>query len=81
MLAPDGHQVMVLEADPAAFRPLPARRGSLWQRKGVAQFRQPHNLFPRFRQVCDQELPEMTAAAGGRLRVAGTAGESAAGHH
>jgi hypothetical protein len=21
---------------------------------------QPHNLFPRFRQVCDEELPGMT---------------------
>ena len=38
-----------------------------WSRKGVAQFRQPHNLFARFRQVCDEELPEIT----GRLLGAG----------
>jgi hypothetical protein len=31
-----------------------------WQRKWVAQFRQPHNLFARFRQVGGEELPEMT---------------------
>jgi len=38
-----------------------------WNRKGVAQFRQPHNLFARFRQICDQEMPGMT----GRLLAAG----------
>jgi 2-polyprenyl-6-methoxyphenol hydroxylase-like FAD-dependent oxidoreductase len=33
----------------------------------VGQFRQPHNVFPRFRQVCDKELPELS----GRLADAG----------
>jgi 2-polyprenyl-6-methoxyphenol hydroxylase-like FAD-dependent oxidoreductase len=27
----------------------------------VAQFRQPHNLFPRFQRIVDDELPEITA--------------------
>ncbi len=59
MLAGDGHQVTVLEADEAA-PPAPAQAWESWTRQGVAQFRQPHNLFARFRQVCDAELPGLT---------------------
>ena len=46
MLARDGHQVTVLEADGESPPPTPAAAWEHWQRKGVAQFRQPHNLFP-----------------------------------
>lgn len=60
MLARDGHQVTVLEADPAGVPATPGEAWESWQRAGVAQFRQPHNLSARFRQVCDQELPDMT---------------------
>jgi 2-polyprenyl-6-methoxyphenol hydroxylase-like FAD-dependent oxidoreductase len=60
MLARDGHEVTVLEADPD---PVPASAvdawGS-WKRSGVAQFHQPHNLFGRFRQISDIELPGLT---------------------
>ena len=60
MLARDGHEVTVLEADP---EPVPAPAvdawGS-WKRGGVAQFHQPHNVFARFRQTCDAELPGLT---------------------
>jgi protoporphyrinogen oxidase len=67
MLGQDGHDVTVLEADPQVPSAAPAQAWEGWDRKGVAQFRQPHNLFARFRHVCDQELPGMTE----RLLAAG----------
>jgi hypothetical protein len=39
---------------------LPLSRGASWERPGVAQFRQPHNLSSRFRMISDQELPGLT---------------------
>lgn len=60
MLARDGHDVTVLENDPDDVPAMPVDAWSGWRRKGVAQFHQPHNLFARFRQVCDEELPGMT---------------------
>src|SRR5215469_1761168 len=59
MLARDGYQVTVVEADPAGVPAAPGEAWQSWQRKGVAQFRQPHGLLARFQQVCGQELPEM----------------------
>jgi 2-polyprenyl-6-methoxyphenol hydroxylase-like FAD-dependent oxidoreductase len=67
MLARDGHEVTVLEADPDGVPPTPEEAWTSWRRKGVRQFNQPHNLFARFRQVCDDELPELT----GRLEHGG----------
>jgi 2-polyprenyl-6-methoxyphenol hydroxylase-like FAD-dependent oxidoreductase len=67
MFARDRHQVTVLEADSDGPPEAPAAAWECWQRRGVAQFRQPHNVFPRFRQVCDAELPELP----GRLAAAG----------
>ncbi len=67
MFGQDGHDVTVLEADPQVPPAAPAQAWEGWDRKGVAQFRQPHNLFARFRHVCDQELPGMTE----RLLAAG----------
>jgi 2-polyprenyl-6-methoxyphenol hydroxylase-like FAD-dependent oxidoreductase len=66
MLADDGHDVTVLESD--AELP-PARPADAWEtwRRGVPQFRRPHNLMPRFREVSDAELPGLTDA----LRAAG----------
>ena len=46
MLARDRHQVTVLEADPDGPPATPAEAWERWQRKGVAQFRQPHNCSP-----------------------------------
>ncbi|MBZ9867532.1 FAD-dependent oxidoreductase [Mesorhizobium sp. CA15] len=59
MLGRDDHDVTVLEADPAD-RPSSSSQGWDWERPGVAQFRQPHNLSSRFRMVADQELPGLT---------------------
>lgn len=60
MLARDGHQVTVVEADPTEPPEKPATAWEAWERRGVAQFRQPHNLFPAFRRVAEAELPGLT---------------------
>jgi 2-polyprenyl-6-methoxyphenol hydroxylase-like FAD-dependent oxidoreductase len=62
LLARDGHRVTVLESDPAARPDRPADAWAAWDRRGVAQFRQPHNLFARARQIMDAELPGLTDA-------------------
>ena len=59
MLARDGHDVTVLERDAADVPASATEAWDRWQRHGVAQFRQPHNLFPRYRQILEQELPEV----------------------
>jgi 2-polyprenyl-6-methoxyphenol hydroxylase-like FAD-dependent oxidoreductase len=59
LLARDGHDVTVLENDETAVPGSPTEAWSGWRRKGVPQFRQPHNLFPRVRQVLEAEIPEV----------------------
>ncbi len=70
MLAEDGHEVTVLEPDPADPPGTSHEAWDGWRRAGVARFRQPHTP-PRFRQVVDQELPGLTErlADGGCVRV------------
>jgi 2-polyprenyl-6-methoxyphenol hydroxylase-like FAD-dependent oxidoreductase len=60
LLARDGHDVTVLERDHAPAPDSAALAWSSWPRRGVAQFHQPHNLFSRFRLICDAELPGLT---------------------
>jgi 2-polyprenyl-6-methoxyphenol hydroxylase-like FAD-dependent oxidoreductase len=60
LLARDGHAVTVLEEDAHDPPPSPVQAWEHWDRKGVPQFRQPHNLFPRFQQVLDADLPDVT---------------------
>src|SRR4029450_8284830 len=59
MLARDGHDVTVLEKDPAPVPGSPTDAWESWERPGVPQLRQPHNLFTRTRAVLDAELPGM----------------------
>jgi 2-polyprenyl-6-methoxyphenol hydroxylase-like FAD-dependent oxidoreductase len=61
LLARDGHRVTVLERDPAA-PPAPEDAWQQWDRRGCAQFRLPHYMLPRFRQLLEPELPDVAAA-------------------
>src|SRR5690242_17877452 len=71
MLARDGHQVTVLERDPAEPPP-PERAGEAWDgwpRRGVNQFRLPHFMLPRWWAQLRAELPDIAnplLAAGAR---------------
>src|SRR5579864_8030917 len=50
LLAADGHEVTVLERDPARV-PDPERAWDDWIRRGVNQFKLPHFFAPRFRSI------------------------------
>ena len=56
-------------------RPLPRRRDQdpwgRWERRGVNQFQLLHGFLPRFRELLDAELPDVTVAleADGAARV------------
>jgi 2-polyprenyl-6-methoxyphenol hydroxylase-like FAD-dependent oxidoreductase len=67
LLARDGHQVTVLERDPAEPPP-PAQAWEAWERRGVNQFHLPHFMLPRWRALMEREVPEVLdelMAAGG----------------
>jgi 2-polyprenyl-6-methoxyphenol hydroxylase-like FAD-dependent oxidoreductase len=73
LLARDGHDVTVLERDPA---PPPDRPDDAWQdwtRNGVNQFRMPHIALARWRALVEAELPTVARAledrGGLRLRL------------
>jgi 2-polyprenyl-6-methoxyphenol hydroxylase-like FAD-dependent oxidoreductase len=67
MLARDGHDVTVLERDPAPPPTSAPEAWTSWPRPGVPQHHQPHNLFPRTRVVLEADLPGMV----GKLEEAG----------
>jgi hypothetical protein len=71
LVAGDGHQVIVLERDPAGPPDDPAEAWEQWQRPGLNQFRLPHAFLGGFREVLDTELPEVSKALqdAGALRV------------
>jgi 2-polyprenyl-6-methoxyphenol hydroxylase-like FAD-dependent oxidoreductase len=63
LLARDGHDVVLVDPDPAP----PISGGgadgvfSTWERPAVGQFRQPHNFLGRGRRVLRQRLPDVYA--------------------
>ena len=59
LLAQDGHEVTVLERDPAPPPTDPEASWEEWERRGVNQFRLPHFLLPGFRALMDAELPHV----------------------
>lgn len=59
LLARDGHDVTVLERDASPFPASPHVCWDEWQRRGVAQFRQPHNFMPGLRLLLEAELPDV----------------------
>jgi 2-polyprenyl-6-methoxyphenol hydroxylase-like FAD-dependent oxidoreductase len=61
MLASDGHEVTVLERDPAPV-PEPEDAWDDWERRGVNQFRLPHFFGPRFRSIIESEFPALASA-------------------
>ncbi len=62
LLAGDGHEVTVLERDPASPPATPDELWQSWERKGVNQFRMLHYFLPRFRSTLEAELPDVIAA-------------------
>src|SRR3954465_15820271 len=58
LLAGDGHEVTVLERDPATPAP-PAQAWEQWERPGVGQFRRAHYMLPRWRIELEEALPQV----------------------
>ena len=59
LLARDGHHVRVLERDREEVPGTVEDAWRSWDRRGVAQFRQTHNLHPRVRLLLEAELPDL----------------------
>ncbi|CAN5162530.1 FAD-dependent oxidoreductase [soil metagenome] len=62
LLGRDGHDVTVLERDPQPVPPSAGEAQDAWNRRGVAQFRQPHYLQPRAHQLLESSFPDITQA-------------------
>ncbi len=75
LLAEDGHDVTLLERDPAE-PPAPLDAWEDWERRGVNQFRLLHFFQPRFRIELERDLPRVVKAleAAGALRINPIAG-------
>jgi 2-polyprenyl-6-methoxyphenol hydroxylase-like FAD-dependent oxidoreductase len=61
LLARDGHEVTVLERDPAEPVGDAEDLWEGWQRPGVSQFRLGHAMVARWRRVMEHELPDVLA--------------------
>jgi 2-polyprenyl-6-methoxyphenol hydroxylase-like FAD-dependent oxidoreductase len=71
LVARDGHEVIVLERDPAPPPADPADAWERWQRPGLNQFRLPHAFLGGFRAIVQAELPDVAKdlEAAGALRL------------
>jgi flavin-dependent dehydrogenase len=71
LLARDGHEVVVLERDPAPPPDDPADAWERWERPGLNQFRLPHAFLGGFRAIVQAELPELAKdlESAGALRL------------
>ena len=58
MVAKLGHDVTVLERDPAPPPDRPQQAWDRWERRGVMQFRQPHYLLPAGQRTLGEQLPD-----------------------
>ncbi len=65
MFAKDGAEVIVLERDDCAVPGSPGTAWQDWDRRGIAQFRQPHFLHPAGHHILCGELPEVAEAVQG----------------
>ncbi len=61
LLVRDGHDVTVVERDPAP-PPSPGQAWDDWERRSVNQFRLLHFFAPRFRSIIEAEIPEVATA-------------------
>jgi 2-polyprenyl-6-methoxyphenol hydroxylase-like FAD-dependent oxidoreductase len=62
MLARQGHSVTVFERDSEPLPGSPEEAWHAWERREVAQFRQPHYLHPPVSQLLDSHLPDVKEA-------------------
>jgi 2-polyprenyl-6-methoxyphenol hydroxylase-like FAD-dependent oxidoreductase len=71
MLSADAHGVTILERDASEPPKDPEEAWDGWERRGVNQFRLPHLFMPRYREILEEELPEVAATIGrdGAVRV------------
>jgi 2-polyprenyl-6-methoxyphenol hydroxylase-like FAD-dependent oxidoreductase len=60
LLARQGHEVTAFERDSEPLPGSPEEAWDAWERRGVAQFRQPHYLHSAARRILDAHLPEVT---------------------
>jgi 2-polyprenyl-6-methoxyphenol hydroxylase-like FAD-dependent oxidoreductase len=59
LVAADGHEVTVLERDPEPPPHDADEAWAAWARRGVNQFRLLHYFLPRWRTLCEAELPAL----------------------
>ena len=67
MLASAGHEVTVVERDDGGLPGSPEEAWQGWQRRGVAQFRQPHFLHATGYRLLAERLPEVAQVSWRRV--------------